>query len=396
MPNSASFLFTGFFYGLGIYLMLITVNNKLGFLPNLHLLLFGGVFFFISQLYLFLYNFERQSFNLDVFSLILILLYFLFLLKTDNEIKDIIPFWIFIFTLIINFSLLYSISTNPLYSFGVRATVQFGTDDYTGNPYIYAKNGFAGFIISTLLLKFRNSPIKYYSNFFVQFFSHANLWISVAVIFLTQTRSMFLSFAIILIPLLFLSRNYSVEKATIKINYAFYLFYAFLIVLFIFFNVKYSILDVISNIFLHSYETFSGAIRTALSMGTISQDSSAMSRVFTLEYLIKIIQERPELLLIGGGYRFLYLDIPVLEVLINFGILNFIFYLVFTFYLLKFSMRAIFSSNVFQIFLGYMSVQLFIASFTSGRPLDFSFWISYLIFIRFFENDISIFKSKID
>jgi hypothetical protein len=396
MPNSGSFLFTGFFYGLGIYLMLITVNNKLGFLPNLHLLLFGGVFFFISQLYLFLYNFERQSFNLDVFSLILILLYFLFLLKTDNEIKDIIPFWIFIFTLIINFSLLYSISTNPLYSFGVRATVQFGTDDYTGNPYIYAKNGFAGFIISTLLLKFRNSPIKYYSNFFVQFFSHANLWISVAVIFLTQTRSMFLSFAIILIPLLFLSRNYSVQKATIKINYAFYLFYAFLIVLFIFFNVKYSILDVISNIFLHSYETFSGAIRTALSMGTISQDSSAMSRVFTLEYLIKIIQERPELLLIGGGYRFLYLDIPVLEVLINFGILNFIFYLVFTFYLFKFSMRAIFSSNVFQIFLGYMSVQLFIASFTSGRPLDFSFWISYLIFIRFFENDISIFKSKID
>jgi hypothetical protein len=166
-------------------------------------------------------------------------------------------------------------------------------------------------------------------------------------------------------------------------------------ILFIIFNVKYSIIDVISNIFLHSYETFSGAIRTALSMGTISQDSSAMSRVFTLEYLIKLIQERPELLLIGGGYRFLYLDIPVLEVLINFGMLNFIFYLVFTLYLVKFSIKAIFSSNVFQIFLGYMSVQLFIASFTSGRPLDFSFWISYLIFIRFFENDIAILNSKV-
>ena len=165
--------------------------------------------------------------------------------------------------------------------------------------------------------------------------------------------------------------------------------------MFIIFNVKYSIIDVISNIFLHSYETFSGAIRTALSMGTISQDSSAMSRVFTLEYLIKLIQERPELLLIGGGYRFLYLDIPVLEVLINFGMLNFIFYLVFTLYLVKFSIKAIFSSNVFQIFLGYMSVQLFIASFTSGRPLDFSFWISYPIFIRFFENDIAILNSKV-
>jgi hypothetical protein len=131
-------------------------------------------------------------------------------------------------------------------------------------------------------------------------------------------------------------------------------------------------------------------------MGKVSQDSSAMSRVSTLEYLVNIIQQSPEILLLGGGYRFLYLDIPFLEVLIDFGVFNFVIYILFSFYIFKFAIRSIFSYNIFQIFLGFMAFQLFIASFTSGRPLDFSFWTSYLIFIRFFENDFSIFKMKID
>ena len=395
MPNSGTILFTGFFYGIGILMILISVKNKVGFLPNLHLLLFGGIFFIISQLYLFLYNYERQSFNLDVSSLILILLYFFSLLKTDNEIIEILPIWIFIFTLVINLCLLYSIYNNPLYSLGSRATVQFGSDDFTGNPYIYAKNGLAGFIISTLILKFRTSSNKDYSSFFIQFFSHVNLWISVVVIFLTQTRSIFLSFTLILLPLLLFSKSVNTKKVIGIFNYPLYVFYLIITVLFVYLNRKFFILDIISNVFLRSYDTFLGALNTALSMGSVSQDSSAMSRVFTLEYLIKLINQKPELLLFGGGYRFLYLDIPILEVLINFGILNFSIYLIFTIYLYKFAVRAIFSGNIFQIFLGYMSLQLFIASFTSGRPMDFSFWISFLIFIRFFENDHSILNLKI-
>jgi len=313
MPNSGTILFTGFFYGMGILMILISVKNKDGSLPNLHLLLFGGIFFIISQLYLFLYNYERQSFNLDISSLILILLYFFSLLKTDNEVKEMLPFWIFIFTLVINLCLLYSISNNPIYSIGARATVQFGSDDFTGNPYIYAKNGLAGFIISILLLKFRTSSNKVYSTFLIQFFSHINLWLSVVVIFLTQTRSMFLSFAIILLPLLLFSKSSNPKKTTDKINYPLYLFYLILILLFVFMNKKFFILDIISNIFFRSYDTFLAALNTAFSMGNVSQDSSAMSRVFTLDYLIKLIHQKPELLLFGGGYRFLYLDIPFLQ-----------------------------------------------------------------------------------
>ena len=196
MPNAGS-LFTGVFYILGIILMVNSINAKIGFIPNIQLLLFGGVFFCISQCYLFFYNFEPQNFSADILNLALITLYFFYLLKTENGIKQILPFWIFLFTLVINLCLIYSIYNNPLYTLGARATVQFGTDDFTGNPYIYARNGYAGFVISYLIIKFRSNSNPLDSNFFTQYFCYFNLWLSLIVIFLTQTRTIFLSFVII-------------------------------------------------------------------------------------------------------------------------------------------------------------------------------------------------------
>ena len=218
MPNAGS-LFTGVFYILGIILMVNSINAKIGFIPNIQLLLFGGVFFVISQCYLFFYNFEPQNFSADILNLFLITLYFFFLLKTENGIKFILPFWIFLFTLIINICLIYSISNNPLYTLGARATVQFGTDEFTGNPYIYARNGFAGFIISYLIIKFRSNSNALESNFFTQFFCYFNLWLSLVVIFLTQTRTIFLSFLIILIPLFFFIRGPKQKLSKLLFSY---------------------------------------------------------------------------------------------------------------------------------------------------------------------------------
>ena len=108
MPNAGS-LFTGTFYILGIILMVNSINAKIGFIPNIHLLLFGGIFFVISQCYLFCYNNEPQNFSADILNLFLIALYFFYLLKTESEIKNVLPFWIFVFTLVINLCLIYSI-----------------------------------------------------------------------------------------------------------------------------------------------------------------------------------------------------------------------------------------------------------------------------------------------
>ena len=110
--------------------------------------------------------------------------------------------------------------------------------------------------------------------------------------------------------------------------------------------------------------------------------------------MINKIIERPEFILTGGGYRFLYMDIPFLAAFINCGVFSFFFYAVFQLYIFKHAIYAIFSGDILQVFLGFMSFQILIAIFTTGRCLDFSYWVSYFILIRFFENDFSIFKFK--
>jgi len=393
MPNAGS-LFTGTFYILGIILMVNSINAKIGFIPNIHLLLFGGIFFVISQCYLFCYNNEPQNFSADILNLFLIALYFFYLLKTESEIKNVLPFWIFVFTLVINLCLIYSIINNPRYIIGARATVQFGSDEFTGNPYIYARNGFAGFLISFLLIKFRTNSNLFTSNFFTQFFCYFNLWLSLIIIMLTQTRTIFLSFILILIPLFFFVRGDKQKEKISNLNYPLISFYSFFTCVLLYFNSQYSIFDFVSNSFTHAIEIFSNAIDTGLSMGTNVQDESAMGRVGGIKIMVTKISERPEFLFTGGGYRFLYMDMPFLEAVINFGLFSFFFYFVFQIYIFKHAIHAIFSNDILQVFLGFMSFQILIAIFTTGRCLDFSYWISYLVLIRFFENDLSIFKSK--
>jgi hypothetical protein len=395
MPNAGS-LFTGVFYLFGIILMVNSINAKIGFIPNMQLLLFGGIFFIISQCYLICYNHEPQNFSADILNLFLISLYFFYLLKIESDIKHILPFWIFIITLIINLCLIYSLYNNPMYVLGARATVQFGTDQFTGNPYIYARNGFAGFIISFLLIKFRFKSDLLISNFFTQFFCYFNIWLSLIVIFLTQTRTIFLSFILVLIPLFFMVRGYKKKSGSSYFSIPLILFYSMFSILLVYFNKQFNIFDFVSNSFLHAIEIFTNAIDTGINMGANVQDDSAMGRVGGIKIMISTIAERPEFLLTGGGYRFLYMDIPFLEAIINFGFISFLFYLIFQIYLLKHAIYAIFSKDILQVFLGFMSFQILIAIFTTGRCLDFSYWISYALLIRFFENDISIFKSKID
>jgi hypothetical protein len=395
MPNAGS-LFAGFFYVVGILLMKNSTNAKVGYIPNMELLLFGGIFFILSQCYLFFYNYEPQNYFADILNLFLIVLYFFYLLKIENTLKEILPFWIFFFTLLINICLIYSIATNPLYNLGQRATVQFGNNEFSGNPYIYARNGFAGFIISYLLIKFRNNSDTIISNLYTQFFCYFNLWLSLVIIFLTQTRTIFLSFVIILFPLFFMVRldnNLSTKK---KYNLAFISFYSFFGIALYFLNNQFNLFDLVIGYSSHSFEVFTNALDTGLNMGSNVQDDSAMSRVGGIKIMINKIIERPEFILTGGGYRFLYMDIPFLEAFINFGVFSFFFYLVFQFFIFKHAIMAIFSKDIFQVFLGFMSFQLLIAIFTTGRCLDFSYWISYFILIRFFQNDIPGFKSKLD
>ena len=74
-------------------------------------------------------------------------------MRVSNESQAYLVWIIFFSTLLINILLIYSISTNPYFTLGARASVQMsnkGNSEYSGNPYVYSKNGLLGFVISLL------------------------------------------------------------------------------------------------------------------------------------------------------------------------------------------------------------------------------------------------------
>lgn len=377
-------IFTGICYFLGILLMMNKTPIKLGYKPNLLLFQVGISFLLISIFYFIFYNGDKGSFISEIINFVFLFLYLLFLLKAKNSIQGYLPIIILFFTLITNLALIYSISTNPAYVIGSRATVQFksATGDFAGNPHMYSRNGLAGFIISILII-FKNDLTLWLKNSaLVRLASHANLWISLLVIVLTQTRVTFISLIIVVLAILiFVFPLKSFFKVTHWYVVGFYMsIFYYLNIL----NNRYSFVELINNYFNSFLGLVYKALNTGLKLGKNDDvDDSAMGRVSNFNYFIELWNDNPMNFLFGFGYRFRYIDIPVLESFINFGFIGFVLYLSFNIILLVYSIKAFKSNSIFQIFLGLFYLHTFLAIFSSGRPLDFTYWIAFLVYIRF-------------
>ena len=377
-------LFTGICYMLGIALMVNKTPVKIGYKPNILLFQFGITFLVISIFYFLFYNGDKAYFNTEIINFAFLFFYLLFLLKAKNDIQGYLPIILLIFTLITNLALIYSISTNPAYVIGSRATVQFksSTGEFAGNPHMYSRNGLAGYIISILLickndisLWLKNSPI-------IRLAAHANIWISLLVIVLTQTRVTFISLIIVNIALIIFVIPY---RTFFKVIHWYVV--AFYMSLFYYLNIlnnKYSFLELINNYFNSFLGLVYKAVNTGLKLGKTDEvDDSAMGRVSNFNYFIELWNDNPINFLFGLGYRYRYIDIPVLESFINFGLVGVLLYLSFNIILLVYSIKAFKSNSIFQIFLGLFYLHTFLAIFSSGRPLDFTYWIAFLVYIRF-------------
>jgi hypothetical protein len=159
-------------------------------------------------------------------------------------------------------------------------------------------------------------------------------------------------------------------------------------------NNRYSFLELINNYFNSFLTLVYKAVNTGLKGGkTADVDDSAMGRVSNFNYFIELWNDNPINFLFGFGYRFRYIDIPVLESFINFGFIGFLLYLSFNIILLVYSIKAFKSNSIFQIFLGLFYLHTFLAIFSSGRPLDFTYWIAFLVYIRFLgvkDNELKV------
>jgi hypothetical protein len=372
-------------YLLGFALMTSDDFLKKLYKPNFPMLRLGVVFLTISILYLFFYNDTVTSsydFQKDIMYYAFTFIFLCLLMSVSNEVKDYFLPIVMIFTLISSLALLYSIIKNPSYVIGMRATVQFGdgTSYNSGNPHIYARNGFAGFFASYLCLKSKNIIWR--------LICLGNILLSLAVIMLTQTRSIFLAFLLALGIYLFFNLKWRNVKDVAKIIFRPQnLIVLSLIIGFIlnYLNNRYQLFNILSNYSDIFFASFIKAINTALGLADKEKvDLGAMGRVTSFATFKEIFQNEPQSLILGKGYRFLYMDIPIAEAFLDCGILGFLSFGILNVLIFKESILAIYrGDNKFTLFLGLYYISYFVNIFSTGQPFDLQYWFPFAVMIRF-------------
>lgn len=379
-----SAIFSGIFYCIGLVLMLNRTSLRQAYKLNPHIAAVGITFYIFSILYFFIFNSHPPSFTIELLNLCISTMYILLLMRICNESQAYLVWTIFFATLLINLLLIYSISTNPYFTLGARATVQMsskGNSEYSGNPYVYSKNGLLGFVISLLMIQLKPVLVKNYS-FLFRILLHINLWLSLIVVLLTQTRATFLALAIILI--LYFVFVFKPSKEVFRPTKAGWTFYGIIFLFMNYINNKFQLFDIISGYYNSYAAQIERALLTGSKLGKVAdQDLSAMGRVRNIEYFFSEWAHNKYNFVFGYGYRFKYMDVPVLEAFLSFGIIGVILFILLQGTILFYAFKAIKSDSIFQIFLGLIYFHTFISIFTAGRPTDFPYWISYFIFMRF-------------
>lgn len=379
--------FTILSYALGFGLMIAPGDFlKKFYKPNLPALRLGLFFLGMSIIYMVVYNndyTETAYLIRDVGYYIFIFTYLFLIMSVSNEIKDYFLPLIVVLTFIGSIALVYSIVKNPHYMLGQRATVQFGdgSTESSGNPHVYARNGYAGIIASYLYLKVKN--------LYWRIFTWFNLFFSGVIILLTQTRAIFLSTLIIIAMYFFYGVKASAVRQTMKSIFTprNLLFMGILLAAVIYFiSTQQFIINILSSYSEGFYKSFLNAMSTALGLNKKDDfaDASAMGRVTNLNYFADILEKDPWSLILGKGYRHRYMDMPVLESLVDCGIPGFLTFFGMNMILLKASIREMKKGdNPMTTFLAYFYISYFVGLFTAGRPVDTAYWFVFVVMIRF-------------
>ena len=337
-------------------------------------------FFFINPFYG--YSANSSIFLRDLINYASIFIFFILLLGVSNEVKDyFLPIVVFL-TFLGSVCLIYSMATNANFIIGQRASVVFGdgTTTASGNPHVYARNAFAGVFASYIMLKNKNTLWK--------LFSLGNMLLSVIVLVLTQARSILLAFFFTMAIFLYYNVSAKSVKSALKNLFKpqnLFLITLFLVGIIYFISTQAKLVSII-NLYYDAFSiTFTKAILTATGMEDAKTiDYSALGRVNTFGSFKKVFFETPWELILGKGYRFLYMDIPILETWIDCGILAFLSFALMNLVLFREALRAIKDgTNQLTTFLGYFYMCYFVTLFTGGEPYGIAYWFVFCVMIRF-------------
>jgi hypothetical protein len=379
-------LFTGVVYSTSLILLINHIPLKFFYRGNEMLAFTGLSFFFLGFFYFIFYNSQRTSIIVDAINFAILIGFIYCIFRVNNEVQYYLPIIILIVTLINNFALIYSISTNPNYVLGARATVQYnkGTgEDFSGNPIVFGRNAVAGLIISFLIIHKKALDFIGNKSVRINLIAHFNILVSFVVLILTQTRGNFISVGLCIMFYLVFG-NYNLLKG-IQSNKITILYYVIVLGILQYFNKAFKIIETFNRYSDQAYEFLLRALNTGLGINNAgtTQDASALNRVQNISLIKKIISRDWFDFIFGKGYKFWYVDIPTLEAFVNFGILGVLLFCIFNLFILYYIILGVKSKNLFQNFISLFYINLFVSVFTGGRPLDFSYWVFYIILIRF-------------
>ena len=378
----------------GLVLMVpFTVLRRL-YRPNLTMLWMGLAFLLFCILYLFTYVGEG-GFNdagRDMVYYAYILLFLFLLINIPNDIIRVFVPVVVIFTLVSNMALVYSLLTDPSWTVGMRASITMAnSDDASGNPHSFSRNAFIGVVACAIwLLRSETSVVFRLLAFFAGV-------LNVVVLVLTQTRSAIV--ALILAVAFFIYFN--VRPAQIRHTVRGLLTPIPLIVMAIGlvgvlylmqrFSDGYAVLYGYAIGFMERNLDNVYALLGLNAAGKAYQatlDDSSSYRSVSALFFNNVLEGHAYMLILGYGYKYLYLDVPILESLTDQGILGFILFgglNALAMYHVLGVMRR--NPNPLSVFLAYFYMLILVQLFTNGRPYDITFWFPLALMIRFMGVD---------
>lgn len=381
--------FTGAVYVLSLLLLIPQKKTLLLFKPNLPCLRLSLIFFGISLLYILMGHYEVNEGEIwkDSIYFGVLVVFFILLLFTSPEIKDYFLPVVVLFTLIGTLMLFYSMITNPFFVVGQRASVVFKSVDgemTAGNPNMYARNGLFCAIVSYIVLK-KGVKIAWW-----RILNIVNIVLGLLAVLLGQTRGVYLTlFFYISIELLFFSSFNKVILGIINAprkkkfwNKIFILLFS----LFVLYLLKPKLFEILYNYYDNGSQSLEKVIKTIFgATAKENTDMSANIRIENLAFMGEIWEKSPWSYVFGKGYKFYFVDITVMEVLLDYGILGLLSFVTLLFLLFKSSITAIYRNvDPFYIFLGYFYLSILVSTLTTGRPNDYLyFWAPVSLFIRF-------------
>lgn len=384
-----STVFTAVFMLLGFVLMIpFSVLRRL-YRPNFTLFWYCIAFLILTTLYMFFYTTVGYSgLATDLIYYAYILIFLFLLINIPNDIlEEIIPI-IILFTFISNVVLVYSLIKDPYWAVGQRASITFGgesADERSGNPHVFAKNAVVG-IIASLVWAMRTK-----TGLIMRLLCVLSLLVNLAVITLTMARTSVLALVLMGIAFLFFnvgpSQIRSLGRTLVRPS-------TLIIAFLLFFGTSFAI-QRNAQVYgiLYGYvvafadrnlENVYALLGMKVNNQTVRLDDSAANRTTSARFLSNVLNGHLETLVVGAGYKATYLDVPVVEALINHGFLGLILFGGFNLLLLYHSFNAMrLNPHPFSIFLAYFYLYFLVAIFTGGRPYDTSIWHPFALMIRF-------------